>query len=322
MNVLTDFDISPLLYYKIAGKVRYLLECRNEEDVLHALDFVDTHNLSKTFVCGLGSNVIFTDEYFDGAVIRIVSDESDRSQIHFKDNEVTAFAGERLDKVIVFSFDHSLMGLEWAGGLPGTVGAAIRGNVGAFGGEIKDSVESVYVAVVDNGRVDTRILKHDDLNFSYRSSTVKLVKNMIVLSAAFQLQKTSSEAFKMAVEMYDANKKYRQEHHPLEYPNCGSVFKNIAKQDEVEKILSVYPDIEERVKKDWHGKVSMGYLNRRLGFSGYKVGKAKVSEKHNNFIVNLGGAKAADVKKIIHAIQNKFGDTFGFQPEVEVEIVV
>lgn len=320
MTVHNDFNLSHILWYKLGGTTRYLLDCESEEDILKAIEFIHSKNISKVFFCGLGANLIFTDEYYDGAVVRIVRDT--RSQIS-QDSEgrVEAFAGEILDDVLVYSFEKGLTGLEWAGGLPGTLGAGVRGNVGAFGGEIKDTLLDAKILELQDGSFEIKNLSNENLQFAYRSSIVKQSKNMIVLSARFGLRESSTDEVATARSVYDRNKKYRADRHPLEYPNCGSVFKNINKKDEVEKVLAVYPDIQEKVQNDWHGKVSMGYLNHRLGFEGYRVGNAQVSDKHNNFIINLGGAKSSDVRTIITGIQQKFDETFGFQPEVEVEIV-
>jgi UDP-N-acetylmuramate dehydrogenase len=99
------------------------------------------------------------------------------------------------------------------------------------------------------------------------------------------------------------------------------VFKNIKKTDDVAKVVDVWPDIRPLVKEKWHGKVSMGYIINRLGFSGYTIGSARVSEKHANFINNLGSATAEDVLTIIKRIQEMVSETFAIIPEVEVEIV-
>lgn len=319
MTVYENFELAPILWYKIGGRARYLLECHSTQDILEALDFIEKKNISRVFILGIGSNLVFTDDFFDGAVLHIDIPDSPSFEVH--DDIVTSYAGEILGNLILFAFDHRLNGLEWAGGLPGTVGAGVRGNVGAFGGEIKDVVESVDVAVIENGRVETKTLSNSELEFAYRSSVIKTSKNMVVLWATFRLVSATDEQLVEARATHDKNMAYRQDRHPLELPNCGSVFKNISKSDEVEKVLSVWPDISDKVTVDWHGKVSMGYINHKLGFSGYRVGNAQVSEKHNNFIVNLGNAKATDVKKIIADIQSKVTDTFGFTPEVEVEIV-
>jgi UDP-N-acetylmuramate dehydrogenase len=231
---------------------------------------------------------------------------------------LTVFAGEILDNFLVYSLQQNLTGLEWAGGLPGTVGAGIRGNVGCFGGEIKDSLIEAEVAELKKGNITIKTLSNADLNFSYRTSTVKLDRNLIVLSGKFRLTPGDIERAK---ETYLGNIAYRKNRHPLEKPNCGSVFKNINKPDEVEKVLSVWPDVRESVENKWHGKVAMGYITHRLGLAAKRVGDAQLSEKHGNFILNLGNATSHDVLTIIREIQSKVSEAFGFTPEVEVEIV-
>jgi UDP-N-acetylmuramate dehydrogenase len=99
------------------------------------------------------------------------------------------------------------------------------------------------------------------------------------------------------------------------------VFKNIREKDQIAKILEVWPEIRDDVEKKWYGKVSMGYIIKRLGFSGKQIGGAQIAEKHCNYILNIGGAKAADVVGLIREIQEKVHETFGFTPEVEAEIV-
>lgn len=333
MQVLHDADMSTHLWYQLGGKAKYLLKASTRQDIEEALDFISDNAISKIFVCGLGANLIFTDDYFDGAVLQIVSGENklyddvslSRSvaDTHFKrnGNVITAFSGEVLDNLVVYALQHNLTGLEWAGGLPGTVGAGIRGNVGAFGGEIKDSV--LEAEVIEFGSKDFQIKKmtREELNFTYRTSTVKLHRNLIVLSATFHLNPASPTEVEKARQTYFGNVMYRKTRHPLDHPNCGSVFKNIARKEDVEKVLSIWPDIKETVDTKWHGKVSMGYIIKRLDLSGKKVGKAEISEKHSNFIVNVGGAKAKDVKTLIDEIQSKSQATFGFVPEVEVEII-
>jgi UDP-N-acetylmuramate dehydrogenase len=319
MQVHKDFDLSQVLWFRIGGKTQYFLQCTTRQDIFKALDFVEENHPERLFICGQGSNLIFTDDYFDGVVIEIVA--GDKPQISFSNNLATAFAGETLDTLIQLSFNNKLHGLEWAGGLPGTVGAAVRGNVGAFGGEIKDNLVQAEVLEFDEKNIDVLEMKHEDFHFSYRTSIVKEKTNMIVTAAQFQMSYADREQLVKARSVYAGNIDYRKTHHPLEYPNCGSVFKNIKKPEEVDKILSVWPEIRSLVREKWHGKVSMGYIINRLGFSGYTIGKARVSEKHANFINNLGGATASDVLTIIKRIQEMVEETFTFTPEVEVEIV-
>lgn len=346
MTVRKDCTISSHLWYNIGGTVKYLLECASKKDVVEAVDFITQQSIAKVFVCGQGSNLIFTDEYFDGAVIQIVSprhsglsridsgvaeqptpvllrsqENSDSVLRSQNDVIVEAFAGEVLGDVVKQSLDTGLIGLEWAGGLPGTVGAAVRGNVGAYGGEIKDSLDSADVLDYSAEKLMINTLTNEALQFVYRGSLVKTHKKMIVLSARFKLRKGSSEEVSEAKAIYEKNIASRKKKHPLEYRNCGSVFKNIRDHEQVAKVLAVYPDLKEEIEKKWHGKVAVASLIERLGLKGYRVGDAQVSEKHALFIVNRGHAYAKDVLQVIYTIQKKFEETFDFQLELEVEIV-
>lgn len=338
MIIKKDFPLSQIVWYKIGGKVKYLLEAQSVEDVEKALDFIEKNRIKKVFVIGLGSNLIFPDKYFDGAVIRIVQLQSCHSRERGRPHEVAStlvvnpvgiiksefisvFAGTILDNLIQFSFANNLIGLEWAGGLPGTVGAGIRGNAGAFGKEIKDNLFSVDVLERKKIGYSLKTLKNSALYFSYRNSLIKENKNLIIISATFQLQPASPKSLATAKNIYRNNLDYRKKHHPIEFPTCGSVFKNITELDYIKKIITVWPDTKQLIDTKWHGKVSMGYMIERLSFSGYRVGDMQVSPKHTNFIVNLGGGRAQDVIAIIKEIQNKVQDAFGFIPEVEVEII-
>jgi len=321
MQVRNNYPLSEYLWYKIGGRAKYFVEVTSLADVPLALDFLERQQPERIFVCGLGSNLIFSDEDFDGAVLSIAK-PNEKTPLRITDKGLLqVFAGDTLDTAIEFSLDHHLTGLEWAGGLPGTVGAGVRGNVGAFGGEIKDTLATAEVAKLHRKGFSPQTLDKKDLSFSYRHSVLKDNPDLLVLSATFVLTPSHNEAVARARATYQKNIDYRTRNHPLEYPNCGSVFKNIKAKDQVEKVLNVWPEIRDQVEEKWYGKVSMGYIIRRLGFEGYRVGKAEVSKKHCNFIVNLGGAKAVDVRSIIAEIKNRCEETFGFRPEVEVEIV-
>ncbi|HZE87331.1 MAG TPA: UDP-N-acetylmuramate dehydrogenase [Methylomirabilota bacterium] len=320
MTVHKDYDLSQLLWYKIGGKAKYLLACSNEEDVKEAIAFIHENNIHKVFVCGMGSNLIFSDNYFNGAVIHLVK-KKESSIVLIKDIFIEAFAGESFGDVILFSLDHGLVGLEWAGGLPGTLGAAVRGNVGAFGGEIKDRLISASILDYSGRQPKLATFTNDQFAFVYRGSLVKTHKKMIVISARFALHKGRPEEVAAAKQVYHRNIQFREARHPLEYPNCGSVFKNLRDKDQIEKVLQVYPDLKEDVEKRWYGKIAVASLIERLGLKGYRVGGAQVSEKHALFIVNRGHATAKDVLHVIADIQKKFEKTFGFQLDLEVEVV-
>ncbi len=321
MQIYSNVLLSTILWYQIGGVAKTVLDVASKEDLYEALSYIKDNNISKVFVLGLGSNLLFSDEGYDGVIIRFLMQEDGQGVRLLENNIVESFAGEFLDSVIQAQFENGLVGLEWAGGLPGTVGAAIRGNVGAFGGEIKDSfVKAHCIRLEENGDYEEITLNGDEMEFSYRSSKVKSEK-LIVVSAQFQLREGTPEELLSAHEKYFENITYRQDKHPLDYPNCGSVFKNISRPEEVARILESWDDIKELVNEKWHGKVSMGYVIDRLGLKGREIGGAQISEKHQNFIVNKGGAKASDVKNLIVEVEEEMQESFGITPEVEIEIV-
>lgn len=314
-----------MLYYRIGGEARLLIEAGCRDELLRAVELVDRERPGPVLVIGLGSNLIFPDAGWDGAVIRVVRG-GPATMRHQQERgglaSVQGYGGEVLDDFLCYALDAGLVGLEWAGGLPGTLGAGVRGNVGAFGGEVKDTLFSVEtVRFEPDGAATVRLQSNADLAFSYRDSKVKREPGTVVVSASFGLKAGSPEEVAAARETYDRNVAYRRRRHPMEFPNCGSVFKNINRPEQVATILETWPDIAEKVRTAWFGKVSMGYIIGRLGLAGFTVGGAQISEKHNNFIVNRGAAKASDVRVIIATVQERVSETFGFVPEVEVEIV-
>jgi UDP-N-acetylmuramate dehydrogenase len=322
MQIQNDFPLKETLYYKIGGTAKYLITCSSRQDILEAIEFVKENKVEKIFVCGLGTNLLFSDEYFDGAVIQIAKGEKGEENMRItEEGLVKVFAGETMEDLISFSLNHELVGLEWAGGLPGTVGGAVRGNAGAYGGEVKDNLVSAEVLDYSGEEPIFKTLTNDELQFSYRNSFIKQHKKMIVISALFLLEKTDAEGLQKAKSVRDRNAQNRKDKHPLEYPNTGSVFINPRTKEEVEKILTVYPDLAELVKNKWYGKVAVGALIDRWGLKGFRIGDAQISEKHALFIVNLGNAKSSEVLQVMDTVKKKFFDAFGFELRVEVEIV-
>lgn len=321
MQIYKSVPLSTILWYQIGGIADTVIDISSLEDLHEALKYTQENNINDIFVVGMGSNMLFPDEGFKGAIFRFLIQQDGQGIKKNSENIIEGFAGESLDSLIQFCFENGLVGLEWAGGLPGTVGAAVRGNVGAFGGEIKDSfIKAHCLKLLLKGGYEELTLTKDEMEFAYRTSKVKKEK-LIVISAQFELKIATPEELLKARETYYANILYRQDRHPLDYPNCGSVFKNVSEKENVDKTVSRWPEIKDLVNEKWHGKVSMGYLIDKLGLKGFRVGNAQVSEKHQNFIVNLGGAKAEDVKEIITTIENRVQNEFGFTPEVEIEII-
>lgn len=319
MTILENVSLSDIVYYHIGGKARYVLKIENYEEIPQALSFISEKQIKNVQVLGLGSNVILPDGEYDGVVLWLEGDGTSPQLLD--QHSIKIFAGETMDSLINFTFNNSLVGLEWAGGLPSTVGGAIRGNAGAFGSEIEKSVREVEAIDLSDNELSIRKYSHKEAEFSYRNSFFKQHPKLLIVSGTFHLESASEETLKTAQEIYQKNIEYRNTNHPMEYPSCGSVFKNIVNKDEVEKILTIWPDVRALSEGKWHHKVSMGYVINRLGFSGKRIGGAMVSPKHTNYIVNIENAKAEDVKALIKEINEKFEETFNFTPEPEVMII-
>lgn len=318
MQVLENIDLSTIAFYKIGGKTKFLVSVEDAADVKDGLRFVKEHADLPVRVLSLGANLLIPDEDFVGITILL---KGNGSSFQLSGDTVSCFAGETFDELIRYSFEHNLIGLEWAGGLPSSVGGAVRGNAGCFGSEIKESVLSVQVIDLRDPILETKTYSNDESQFGYRESFFKHHPDLVIVSATFQLKKATDKEVEKAREVYQKNINYRKKNHPLEYPSCGSVFKNIVDPKQVEKIIAVWPDVKELSQSKWHSKIAVGYVIHRLGFSGKRVGGAMVSQKHANYIVNVDNAKAHEVKDLVEQIQAKFKETFGFIPDPEVMII-
>ncbi|HUD44140.1 MAG TPA: UDP-N-acetylmuramate dehydrogenase [Patescibacteria group bacterium] len=318
MQVYKNVSLSQDTYYHIGGNVDVVLELSSLVDIEEALKYLQQNHIEKILPLGLGSNLLISDSGFRGAILRLLPGSEN---FLLKENKVTAFAGATIDQLIQFCFSHNLAGLAWAGGLPSSVGGAIRGNAGAFGSEMKENVSSVNYIDLLKPELGIQTLNKEQCGFGYRDSFFKQHKNMLIVSGTFVFELGDEEEMLEQKRIYKENIAYRQSHHPMNLPSCGSVFKNITEKEKVEKIIAVWPDIKEKVETSWYGKVSMAYVIGRLGFSGFRVGDAQVSEKHNNYISNLSQAKASDVLAIIKVIKEKFITTFSFEPQLEVEVI-
>ena len=272
--------------YKIGGPADYFISVKNFEELKKALQFAGDNSLS-IFILAGGSNVLFSDDGFRGLVIKI-----DNKELNVKGNEITAGAGVLMNDLVSQSIENSLAGLEWAGGLPGTVGGAVRGNAGCFGSEIKDVVKEV--AVITYGG-ETKLYKNEDCYFSYRESVFKHNKE-IIMSTVFKLRAGNRESLKAIA--FD-HIKYRQMKHRT--PSCGSVFKNCFLEDG-----SVLP---------------AGALIKVCGLTGKTSGGARITEEHANIIHNFNHAKAADVLDLINLAKEKVKKEFGVELEEEVQLV-
>ncbi len=272
--------------FKIGGNCPAIVEISSAE-ALGELVKICEENDVKYLVIGKGSNMLCDDNGFDGVVFHIGSDFSE-IKMH-DDGIIEVQAGCSLMKLCRFALENSLTGLEFAYGIPGTVGGAIYMNAGAYGGEIKDVILSAECIEKDGNVI---IYDKDKMELSYRHSVFQ--KNGALISKGFfKLEKGEKSEIEAKMNELMCRRKDKQ---PLEYPNAGSTFK--------------------RPEGQFAGK-----LIQDTGLKGYTVGGAMVSEKHSGFVINYNNATCEDVKRVIEHVQKTVKDETGYFLECEVKII-
>ena len=270
--------------FKIGGPAEVFLEVNTSEELLKVADYCKKEGVN-FFVIGNGSNLLVSDEGVEGVIIHL---SGKLAGARVEGNIVRAGAGLSLAALAAFTVEEELSGLEFAAGIPGSVGGAIYMNAGAYGGEMKDVVTGVYM-VVDGE------LKHfsvAEIDFSYRHSKVSELKNAVVVAAEFKLEKGKKEDIQAKIDELNAKRREKQ---PLEYPSAGSTFK----------------------------RPETGYASQLIeeaGLKGTRIGGAEVSKKHSGFIINVDNATAKDVKELIACVQKVVDEKSGVKlyPEVKM----
>lgn len=308
IKIQKNIPLAPLTTFKIGGPAKHFVEVSAEEELLEALQFAKENNL-EIFVLGGGSNILVSDEGFSGLIIRMKNIECKIS-----DDKIECGAGINLSEVVKLSAENSLTGMEWAVGIPGTVGGAIRGNAGIPLGCIADNIESVKVLEIKNKKY--KILKNSECGFSYRNSIFKENKDLIIISAVLKLEKGDQEEISKKTKELIENRLKVVHPNPKE-PSSGSFFKN-PKVDNPELIANFEKDTGQKVVD---GKIPAGWLIDEAGLRGKKIGGAQVSEKHANFVVNVGNAKAQDIVMLSSVIKMKVRDELGVQLSEEIQYV-
>lgn len=301
--------------YKIGGPAKYFLMAKNSNELEKGL--IEWHKISesfdanskKIFILGKGTNVLFDDQGFDGLVIRYENEEITKT-----DSAVTAGAGATISDLNNFCIQNGLSGMEWSGGLPGTVGGAIFGNAGAFGGETKDNILKVKSLDILSHKIIER--NNAECQFGYRQSIFKKnTQKEVILEAVFNL--TPGDQAKIQ-EQIQEKIDYRLAKQPLDLPSAGSVFKNISLQSAPEELKEKFA---AKIKNDPFEVIPVAAILADADLFGLQVGGAKVSEKHPNFIVNTGSATANDVKNLIKKIQEIIKEKYEVELEPEIIIV-
>lgn len=292
--------------FKVGGFARYFFEANNKYEIIESVKFAQ-RNRMPFFILGEGSNVLFSDKGFPGLVIK-----TNNKRYEIKNNYLWAESGVLISILVEETGKKGLSGLEWAGGLPGTVGGAVFGNAGAFGKEIKDNI--LWVESLNKKNKIIKLSKKE-CDFSYRNSIFKK-KQWIILSAMFKLKKGDKSKIQ---EIAVLHIKQRQERLPLNYPNAGSIFKNYDVKKVPQKILDNFKDV---IKRDPFPVIpAAAIIARTPGLMGTIIGKAQISFKHPNFIINLGGAKTKDIKKLINLVKNKVKRKFKLDMEEEIRYI-
>lgn len=280
-----DISLAECTTFRIGGPAKYGVYPQTAEQLCAAAELCRSSKM-RYYVVGNGSNLLFSDRGFDGAVIftgalKQLSAESDR---------LIADCGVPLTQAAVAAQRAQLGGMEFAYGIPGSVGGAVFMNAGAYDGEMKDIVESVLF--YDTVSQKTVLYQREACGFDYRRSVFQ-EKEGVILQTVLKLKKGEEAAIRSRMEELMSRRRTKQ---PLEYPSAGSVFKR-------------YP----------------GFYTAKLideaGLKGLTVGGAQVSEKHAGFIVNRGGATAADVLTLIEAIQKKIRGIHGIEIACEIRYV-
>jgi UDP-N-acetylmuramate dehydrogenase len=312
INVQNNICLAPYTTFRIGGPAKYFCLVKNESELKEALTYAKDNKL-KYFVLGGGSNLLVSDQGYDGLVIKIEINNYVFPALPSgsQGTEMECGAGLNLSNAVRIAKEDFLSGLEWAAGIPGTVGGAIYGNAGAFGKSIAENIKNIRVLNIDEGN-EYKIENYskEDCVFGYRDSIFKKNKNLIILSAVFQLER--GEAGAIEDEMKE-NIKKRAKKQPAGF-SAGSFFKNpIVKNRDL--IIKFEQDTGAKVKDD---KLPAGWLVSEAGFLGRKIGQIQVSEKHGNFILNLGDGKAEDVIMLMSMIKQKVRTEFNVQLSEEI----
>ena len=258
--------------YQIDTTTRYFYEPDSIDDLKSFLTFAK-ENQWEYFVIGNGSNLILSDTMYPGIVVKLDSNEF--RDIKYQENKVTVGAGVMMNKLSYDILDHGLSGLEWASGIPGSIGGSIFGNAGAYNSETFEFLESVTYLTKD-GECITK--SKEELSHGYRTTWFKEHPENIIVRATFVLPNgNKNESLELIKDRFERRKASQ----PIDKPSAGSVFRNPSPE------LASWKLIDE------------------VGLKGYRIGDAMVSEKHANFIVNMGHATGKDIKSLIKLIEEK-----------------
>lgn len=283
-RILKNEPMSKHTSFKIGGPADIFVKVNNLEELKYVLELSKTKNVPLT-VIGNGSNMLVKDKGIRGITVKLNFDD-----IIVRDEVIQVEAGVLLSKLARTAYDNSLAGMEFASGIPGTIGGAIKMNAGAYGGEFKDIVlETIYL----DENLELQIIKNKEHNFSYRNSLFNQNDKFVIISTKLKLHKDDKEKIKGRM---DENSRKRKQKQPINYPNAGSIFKR--------KNEFIPAEIIDK-----------------CGLKGYNIGNAYVSEMHAGFIVNKGNATATEVLQLIDYIKKTVNEKQGINLELEIKVL-
>ena len=282
-NIKLNEDMSKHTSIKIGGPADIFIKIKNIEELKYVLRIAKEENIPVT-VIGNGTNLLVKDKGIRGIVLQIRIED-----VTVNATEIEVGAGTLLSKLSKTACENSLTGLEFASGIPGTVGGAITMNAGAYGGEFKDIV--VSTTYIDNN-LNIHTIANKEHNFEYRNSIFK-DNNFIILNSKLKLKEDIKENIEARMKQ---NSEKRKKSQPIEYPNAGSIFKRE------------------------NGFITAEAIDK-CGLKGYNIRDAYVSEKHAGFIVNKGEATAKDVIDLIEYIKKIIYEKYKIKIETEIKII-
>lgn len=282
-EVIENADLTNYNSYGIHAKTKYLIKPDNIDNLNELIKYLNSEKINY-YILGGGTNIILPDNTFDGVIITLEK----LNKLNIINNIVEAEAGIFLSKLVIESINNSLKGLEYLALIPGSLGGALYGNAGVKEYSIYDHLKNI--TVLRNNEIIT--IEKKDIDYSYRNTMFKKSKD-IIIKATFKLDNGNIDELKDIVK---ENRIKRLNTQPLEYKNAGSVFKN--------------------PEGDFAGR-----LIESLNLKGFSIGDAKISEKHANFIVNVGNATSKDIKNLIKYIKDRVKEAYNIDLELEQIIV-
>ena len=281
-DIIKDAPMKEQTTFGAGGNAAFLVTVDNEDALIKAADLLEEAQIN-WFLLGNGSNILVSDSGYDGVILKL---GTGFEEIRVENENIYAGGAAMLSKVAGAATAEGLTGLEFASGIPGTVGGAVTMNAGAYGGEMKDVIKSARIYFPGMG---IRTVDLKDLHFGYRHSVLKEERGIllsVVLGLQFGIKKD-------IIDKVAELARLRREKQPLEYHSAGSTFK--------------------RPEGSYAGKLIM-----EAGLKGYSCGDACVSEKHCGFVINKGGASASDIYEVIRTVQRRVKENSGYELEPEV----